>query len=188
MAINMDTLPDSPGEFTIVPPGIYRAKIVKAVMTKPKDPSKNEYLQLSLNIFNEKNKLIGTVTDRIFDTDAQAVRYKLKRLIKDALQLKLTGELELKDLTKVIVGKKLCVEIEEGSYINNRTGKEVKTSEVKMFDTQIYWPLDMYGELVGGKSDAEIFNAADSEEADDDVPFDKGSMEDDGFRDTEDDY
>ena len=141
MAINLDKLPDNPSQYTLIEPGIYRAKITKAQMQSPGGDRK-DFLALTLDIKDKKNTSLGLVQDRLYDSDKPAIQYKIKRLIVDALALNLTGMVELKDLAKVIPNREVCVELDRGSYTKN--DKIIYTTEVKMFDTEIYWPINMY--------------------------------------------
>lgn len=108
MPINFDELPTSK-PVTLIEQGRYRLRIESADMKAPKDTTKAPYLNLRLTVLNKEGKSLGSIFDIITESEAQLARYKLGRFIK-ALELPLTN-FELRDLTKVVVGKELYGDI-----------------------------------------------------------------------------
>lgn len=131
--INFDSLPTSKPVQTI-PAGTYTAVIASAEMKKAKDPAKPDYLNTRLEILDDKGNKLGSIFDIITESEAQLARYKLKRFIS-ALELKLTN-FELKDLTKIIVGKKFKVDLK----IETQEGYADRTV-VDALTNEIYYPL-----------------------------------------------
>ena len=134
MAINFDELPqDKPQGFEVLPEGTYPAIIKEASMETGKT-SDTKYMKVQLKIATADGKTV-VVFDNFFDSDKPLPRYKLGQFLR-ALKLNLTGNFELTDLTKVIVGKScmvaLKVEQNEGYAARN---------VVNAFDDEIYSPV-----------------------------------------------
>lgn len=112
MAINFNSLPtEKPSNNTILAKGHYDAKITDAKMKQPKDPQKPEYLAMTFEVTDQISKAkLGNVFINLFESNAPLVLYQLSRFIK-ALNLPITGDFELKDLSKMIVGKELEVDL-----------------------------------------------------------------------------
>lgn len=111
MAINMNSLPtEKPSMSSVIPKGSYIAKIVKAEMRTPKS-GKNDYFSAECDITDPtSNMSMGKFWINLFESEANLPRYQLARFIK-ALKLNIQGEFELKDLTKMVNGKSLIVDI-----------------------------------------------------------------------------
>ena len=157
MAINFDKLPkDKPN--VVVDKGTYYATIDQAEMKSPKDPQKPQYLSLTLNLQNVEGKSMGKVFDILSASEHELVRYKLARFI-DALKIPLTGMFELKDLAKVVVGKKLIVDItteEKEGY--------APRAVVDIFTNQIYYSIDNASDIFDSTLPNTI-NASDAADA-----------------------
>lgn len=112
MAINMNSIPtEKPAMSSIIPKGCYIAKIVKAEMKQGKDESKPPYFSAECDITDPaSNTSLGKFWINLFESEAPLCRYQLGRFIT-ALNLNLKGEFELKDLTKIVNGKSLAVDI-----------------------------------------------------------------------------
>lgn len=127
--INFDTLPKQKPNATI-PAGRYGAIIETAEMRPAKDPSKPPYLSMRLGILDNSGNRIGGIYDILVDSEASLTRYKIQRFIT-ALNLPLTN-FELNDLTKIIVGKKLEVDlkVEQNEGYAPRTVVDALTNEI----------------------------------------------------------
>jgi hypothetical protein len=180
--IYVDKLPTTSGSsFVRIQPGIYKAKVTKADWVVPEKAEQKSYLRVTLAVLDKKGKEIGLVQDKLFESDKQAVMYKIGRFIT-ALELVLTGGIELKDLAKIVVNRTCVVELEDNTYTNNRTGKEVTQTQVKMFDTEIYWPTAEYKNLVEADEDMVEFDAEDGDvPADIPFPVDTDAPSDDEY-------
>lgn len=112
MSINMNSLPgEKPSMNSVIPKGNYHAKIIKSEMKTPKTPGRPDYLSAECNITDPvSGASMGKFWINLYESDAQLVRYQLGRFIK-AVGLNITGEFELKDLTKMINGRELMVDI-----------------------------------------------------------------------------
>ena len=110
--INMNSLPtEKPSIGTIIPKGQYLAKIKKAEMRQPKDDTKPMYFTAECDITDPvSGTAMGKFWINLFESEAPLARYQLSRFIK-ALNLPIQGEFELKDLTKMVNGKELKVDI-----------------------------------------------------------------------------
>lgn len=110
--INMNSIPDKkPAMNNIIPKGSYIAKIVKAEMRQGKDESKPPYFSAECDITDPaSNTGMGKFWIMLFESEAPLCRFQLGRFIK-ALHLNIQGEFELKDLTKMVVGKSLVIDI-----------------------------------------------------------------------------
>ena len=90
--------------------GVYRYRIVAAQM---RQGANYPYLEVKAEIYHPvSGEKVYTLYDRLFDTPQNLPRYKLGRFIK-ALELPITGEFYLADLTKMIVGKEIYADLGE---------------------------------------------------------------------------
>jgi len=104
MAIQFDKLPkEKPNQNATINPGRYLVKISKAEMVERKEA--NSYLRVT---FVTKNK--ETFTENFFDDPKPFILYKISRLLL-ATEIVLEGEGSLKDIGKLIVGKKVIVDV-----------------------------------------------------------------------------
>ena len=135
MAINFDSLPGNK-PFSTPVPGTYYATIDTAEMKQPKDPSKPLYLNLKLKLKTPDGKNAGVIFDILTESEHSLMQYKLKRFLL-ALGVSFEGEFELKDLSKLCVGKEIIVDtkIEEGT--EGRPDKAV----VDVLTNEIYYNL-----------------------------------------------
>lgn len=110
--INFNALAtEKPSMGTLIPKGHYLAKIKKAEMRTPKDPNKADYFSAECDITDPvSNTPMGKFWINLFESDAPLVKYQIYRFIT-ALKLPIQGEFELKDLTKMVNGKELEVDI-----------------------------------------------------------------------------
>ena len=111
MAINMNSLPtEKPSMSAVIPKGCYLAKIAKAEMKTPKSGNA-DYFSAECDITDPASRTgMGKFWINLFESEANLPRYQLRRFI-EALHLNIQGEFELKDLTKITVGKSLLVDI-----------------------------------------------------------------------------
>lgn len=109
--INFNTLPkENSSQYSVIPKGSYIAKIVKADMRTPKTGSK-DYLSVECDITDPaSNASMGKFWINLFESEANLPRFQLRKFI-EALRLNISGEFELKDLTKMVNGKSLVVDI-----------------------------------------------------------------------------
>lgn len=135
--ISMNSLPtEKPSMGTIIPKGQYLAKIKKAEMKQPKDDTKPMYFTAECDITDiESGTAMGKFWINLFESEAPLARYQLSRFIQ-ALTLPIQGEFELKDLTKMVTGKELKVDIcpEE-----RKDGKEPQRSVVDI-SAECFYP------------------------------------------------
>ena len=144
MQINFDNVPTSNPMSGYVTPGFYKG-VVKKVEVKP-DKNNKDYLTINFALFRPDGSAAGTFSDFIRDTASDAPLYKLGRLLL-AMGIQLTGTLDLKMLARAIpIGKEVAMEIAD----NNWQGKT--TSQVKIFDSQCYWPVSMLAGLASAGS------------------------------------
>lgn len=165
MAINFDKLPTE-NPYALPPIGIYKAKVTKAEMkTGPKGP----YLNLTLALSDGKGRRYGNLFDMVSESGHQVVQYKLGRLVS-ALKLNLHGMCELRDLAKIIVGREMCVDVTHQPDNRDETQMQAK---VRVFATEIYWPIEQYEELaVMNEDNGEAADAVQDAVAENDAtPF-----------------
>lgn len=143
--ISFDQLPTTnPGGGTIAA-DVYRATVDKAEMRTPKDPSKPDYLALTLKLTNKAGTSSGTIFDNIIESDKPALRYKLGRFVR-ACGIPLEGAMELKDLAKLVLGKNIVVDVKVGKDQNGND-----RAEVDLFGREVYYlpsEFDMVYSLV----------------------------------------
>lgn len=111
--INFNTLPtENSGSFALIPKGQYIATISKAEMKQGKDTTKPPYLNVETDITDPaSNSNMGKFWIIITESPADLPRWQLRRFI-EALKLPIQGEFELKDLSKMVTGRKMLVDIE----------------------------------------------------------------------------
>jgi hypothetical protein len=138
MAINFDKLPqDNP--YALPAPNVYRAKIVEAEMKAPKnDPTKPDYLNIKLALFDRTNKSCGSIYDIISESDSSVVQYKVSRFIR-ACGIPLTGSMELKDIAKIIKGKEIAVDIRHAVPRKGDEANFKPKAEVDLFTREAYY-------------------------------------------------
>ena len=102
--LNFESLPKDKPSQNNVAEGTYKATVFKTEMRTSKE-SGNEYLNVSFKIDNS-----GFVNENYFDSDKPFLMYKLGRLLK-ACNVELKGEGSLKDVAKVIKGKKVIIDV-----------------------------------------------------------------------------
>lgn len=102
--LNFESLPKDKPSQNNVAEGTYKATVFKTEMRTSKE-SGNEYLNVSFKIDNG-----GFVNENYFDSDKPFLMYKLGRLLK-ACNVELKGNGSLKDVAKVIKGKKVVIDV-----------------------------------------------------------------------------
>ena len=164
MAINMNSLPtEKPSMSSVIPKGSYIAKIIKSEMRTPKS-GKADYFSAECDITDPaSNSSMGKFWINLFESEANLPRYQLARFIK-ALKLNIQGEFELKDLTKMVNGKSLVVDIcpdkdNERSIIDITADCFYPLDEVETADTvaeeinNVFTaPMDAAGEAVPNRA------------------------------------
>ena len=136
--LNFTSLPKNKPNNNSIAEGRYNAIVFKSEMRKSKE-SNNEYLNVSFKIDNG-----GFVNENYFDSDKPFLMYKLSRLLL-ACNTPLDGEGTLKDVAKVIQGKRVVIDVvvndrgygsldysgdKEGIYPIGYTGNEELDPEV----------------------------------------------------------
>lgn len=102
--LNFTSLPKDKPNNNSVAEGRYNAIVFKSEMRKGKE-NNNEYLNVSFKIDNG-----GFVNENYFDSDKPFLMYKLSRLLL-ACNTPLDGEGTLKDVAKVIQGKRVVIDV-----------------------------------------------------------------------------
>lgn len=102
--IQFNSLPKDKPSQNNVKPGRYTATVFKCEMRTGKDTG-TEYLNVSFLLDGG-----GFVNENYFDSDKQFLQFKLGQLLK-ACKVTLEGEGTLKDVAKVIKGKKVIVDV-----------------------------------------------------------------------------
>lgn len=112
MSINFNSLPtEKPSIGTIIPKGRYLAKIKKAEMKSPKKETKPDYFSAECDVTDiASGQSMGKFWINLFDSQAQLVQWQIHQFIT-ALRLPIQGEFDLSDLTKMVNGKELEVDI-----------------------------------------------------------------------------
>lgn len=154
MAINYDALPSTKPQNTL-PAGYYMATIVKAEMKRSTNTGA-EYLSLQYDLNNGAG-VTGKLFDLQMESEKEFLRYKLQRFLT-ALNLNLSGSFELKDLCKLVNGKKLIVDVSVED--NTQYGKR---NTVNSFEHEIYYNINEWASLNAAPMDP--FDAVE-----DDVP------------------
>ena len=129
--INFDNLPKTnEAASAVFENGKYRCHIKDA-----KIPVGKDYLTVVFTVTENSGKTT-TIFDNFFDSEKPLPRYKLAQLIR-ALRIPLTGNFELKDLPKIIVGKDLMAAIKQ----EQNEGYSPR-NVIDAFDDEIFYPSD----------------------------------------------
>ena len=141
MAINFNTLPtEKPAMGNVIPKGHYIAKIRKAEMKTPRDDTKPDYFSAECDITDPvSGSPMGKFWINLYESEAPLVRYQLSRFIQ-ALHLPIQGEFDLKDLTKMVNGKELEVDIQPEE---RKDGKDPQRSVVDI-SNECFYPVGTY--------------------------------------------
>lgn len=102
--LNFDKLPKDKPNQSNVSDGRFSAVVFKTQMMVSKTTN-NEYLNVSF-----KTDEGSFVNENYFDSDKPFILYKLGRLLK-ACNVSLSGEGSLKDVAKVIQGKRVIIDV-----------------------------------------------------------------------------
>lgn len=155
MAINFNEVPDSlPNQNALIPEGEYEAVIATAEMKASKTVGRPPYLNMRLDVYKDGAK-IGAIFDKLVESDSEYVLYKIGCFCK-AINFKPAASLELKDLAKICVGKKVGITVKVGKDNNDND-----MSEINLFKNP-YYALDT-------KADAGFMNVPEG--IDEDLPF-----------------
>ena len=143
--INFNELPqEKPGVNGVIPKGNYIAKIEKAEMKIGKDETKPPYLNLQLEITDPASQtVVGKVWTILTETPKDFPRYQLRRFI-EATGLTTLEKFELKDLTKLVVNKRIMVDITPEERTD---GKEPQRSVVDI-SGGLFYPIEVSEETV----------------------------------------
>lgn len=146
MSINMNSLPDpnqKPAIGNVIPKGRYIAKIAKAMMKTPKPRTDGstgpDYLVAECDITDPvSNTRMGKFWINLYESEAPLVRYQLARFI-NATGIRISGEFELKDLTKLVNGKQLMVDIKP----EEKKDGSAPTRSIVDIDAECFYPLEV---------------------------------------------
>ena len=161
MAINFNTLPKE-NPFSIPASGYYKFKVTKAEMKTPGEQAKNQkaYLSMTLALTDPAGVKAGNVFDALRESDQQVQLFKLGRFI-EAVGLHLTGNVELRDLAKLVVNKEGICEIENSEDFRDKdkpVHERRRQAQVKIFGSDAYWPLTEWETLVPDAAAAAVDN------------------------------
>lgn len=164
MSINFNSLPtEKPAMGNIIPKGHYLAKIRKSEMKTPRDTSKPDYFSAECDITDiASGSPMGKFWINLYESEAPLVRYQLSRFIQ-ALNLPIQGDFDLKDLTKMVNGKELEVDIKPDEP---KDGKKAQRSIVDI-DNEIFYPVGV--NLAVDTNDYSVFDGNAAEESQEDA-------------------
>lgn len=163
MAINFDALPSN-RPFSVPQAGTYFATIESAEMKQGKDLSKPPYLNLKYKLKTIDGKSAGTLFDIMVESDNNVVQYKLSRFLK-AIGVSFEGEFELKDVSKLCVGKEIIVDTKVEQGINGQD-----RAAIDLFTNEAYYNINEATEIFGeGVVTPNTINASDAKDARDPV-------------------
>lgn len=154
MAINFDAIPDKNPSGSLEP-GTYRMKVTKTEMKQPKDTNKPMFLEVTYAT-TAMNGDTSTFVDKFFESDSTFLLFKLKRFTA-AAGIPLTGDVELKDISKLIGGKEVVGVITNSE--NTYKGKTTTIAEIDLFNSDCYYPVSDWAkfcEEAGVSADAPV--------------------------------
>ena len=136
--INMNSIPTSkPAMGNIIPKGQYICKITKSEMKQGQNLQKPPYFSAECDVTDPISRTnMGKFWINLYESEAPLVRYQLGRFI-NAIGLNIVGEFELKDLTKMVNGKSLLVDIKPEE---KKDGSAPQRSVVDI-DAECFYPL-----------------------------------------------
>lgn len=136
--ISMNSLPtEKPSMGSVIPQGQYIATIRKAEMKQPKDETRPMYFSAECDTTDPvSGAKMGKFWINLYESEAPLARYQLSRFIQ-ALALPIQGEFELKDLTKMVSGKALKVDIQPEERNDNKPPQK----SVVDISAQCFYPL-----------------------------------------------
>lgn len=146
MGINFDRIPQN-NPFVAPAIGFYRARVEKAVYTVAKTAGAKNYLALTYALLNAQMKKIGTVYDKLYESDSPTMLYKIGRFA-NALGLSLSGVVELKDLAKIVVNKEFVVEITHEADNRAPEDRSKDRAVPRIFGSEIFWPMSEASMLI----------------------------------------
>ena len=133
MPISFDSLPQDKPVGALLPKGCYQARIIEATIRTPQNGG-DDYLALTYALKTIEGEDKGKLWDNFFDVDKPIPRYKLQRLLT-ALGLTSLTTFELKDLTKVVIGKDMLVDI-----TTDEKATPQPRNTVDVFSGEIFYP------------------------------------------------
>lgn len=141
MGINLDQVPGS-NPFGPVPTGKYIGEVTKAQYFAPESADKKPCLAVSYKLIDEEGKEF-TFQDRLYESDKSAILFKFGRFMR-AMGISLTGNVELRDLVKLIaIGSKIILCIKQETKNGNTQ------SQVDLFGSDCYYPVSEWEALTG---------------------------------------
>ena len=149
MPINFDKIPESIG-FSIPEPGLYRMHVDSTAMKVAYVATDPLELNITATLYDEHGKNCGKFFDKFRDNPNETAAkrnaqvYKIGRFIK-ATGLQVTGVATLKDISKIIVGAEVIVDINH--YAPENTGKVY--AQANLFGGGCYYPVSEYAKLLG---------------------------------------
>ena len=156
MAINFDQLPTE-NPFSAPAPGIYKAKIIEAVMAKNKtDASKSPYLSLKYQLTKADGTNGGSIYDSLSESDSSVVQYKIARFLQ-ACKIPLVGAMELSDIGKLALNKEIVVDVTQNYKEQKEKGSPAR-GQVDVFAHEAYYPIEQFAEIYA------LVNAGSGEE------------------------
>lgn len=165
--INFDTLPQS-NPFSTPEPDLYLATIVEANMKMGRDTSKPPYLNLKYNLKKADGSSGGTLYDIISESESEVVKYKIARFVR-ACNIPLQGNMELKDLAKVVMGITIAVDV----TIDDKGDRP--RAQVDLFSREAYYTAEEFADVYASiHPDIAVPEFKDIDEGtDEEVPFEQ---------------
>ncbi len=160
--INFQALP-SEAPNTLPDKGIYVYEILSAEMKRSN--AGNEYMEIKASLSKGDGKKKGQIFDRIMDIDSDVPRFKLRQFIT-AMNLPITGDFTLSDVSKMVKGKKCLVDI---THEKSKDPQYPDKAIVDPFSAEVYYPIGRAAELLGIQSPggAAPINAPDAADSGD---------------------
>jgi len=149
MSINLDAVPDK-NPSAPIDEGTYLATVTKTKMSQPNDINKGEYLHVEYSVEGTDGSK-GAFSDNHYDSDSSYLQFKLKRFLT-ALDLQLTGEIELKDIEKLVqVGSKLVLVVRHST--SEWKGVKKTDAEIDIFGSDCFYPVSDWAKFKGDADD-----------------------------------
>ena len=170
--INFQELPKEGGS-EVVKPGYYLAQITKAEMRNPNSGGK-AYLSLTYDLINGSGQKVGSIRDGQFDSQTNALRYKLRRFM-EAHGLQTMVTFELADLAKLVLNRSMVIDIENAPDSRDKgkpLAEQRMQAQPKIFGSEIYWPAGEFQKLL-----QEIGQTPEKVMDPEDFPFDAADGE-----------
>lgn len=159
MALDFTKAPTT-NPFALIPKGYFIFTVSNAEMRSGKDTTKPPYLNVTFSLTDAQGAKVGNLFDIFTESEQPAALYKLQRFLTAVgLDLSQSKSIELRDIAKMILGRKGVLEVEHTTQKDRP--EQGPRAQVKLFGSECFWPLDQFASLIAGTASAQATAPAD---------------------------